>query len=66
VAVVWISVIKRRVFLEINENISEVDNKIRYTNQEETYMNRKVMFNIISETILLTVFPCTVIIYINL
>jgi hypothetical protein len=63
VAVVWISVIKRRKFLEILENISEVDNKIRYTVQEETFMNRKVMFNIISEIIILTVFQGTVIIY---
>jgi hypothetical protein len=63
VAVVWVSVIKRRIFLEINENISEVDNKLRYTHQEETYMNRNVMFNIISEIILLTVTKCTAIIY---
>ena len=63
VAIVWISVIKRRKFLEIIENISEVDNKIRYTHQEETYMNRKVMFNIISEIILLTVNQGTVITY---
>ena len=40
------------MFLEIIKNISEVDNKIRYTLQEETYMNRKLMFNIISEIIL--------------
>ena len=63
-AVVCISIIKRRKFLEIIENISEVDNKIRYTHQEETYMNRNVMFNIISEIILLTVVPCILIIYI--
>ena len=52
VAVVWVSVIKRRRFLEILENISEVDNKIRYTAQEKTYMNRNVFLNIISEIIL--------------
>ena len=63
-AVVCISIIKRRTFLDIIENISEVDNKIQYTLQEVTYMNRNVMFNIISEIILLTVFPCTLIIYI--
>jgi hypothetical protein len=28
VAVVWVSVIKRKMFLEIKENISEVDNKL--------------------------------------
>ena len=54
VAVVWVSVIKRRKFIEILENISKVDNKIRYTHQEATYMNRNVMFNIISEIIILT------------
>ena len=63
VAVVWVSIIKRRSFLEIIENISEVDNKIRYTPQEDTYMNRNVMFNIIAEIILLTVIMCTSIIY---
>ena len=61
---VCISIIKRRRFLEIIENISKVDNKIRYTPQEETYMNRNVMFNIISEIILLSVLPCILIIYI--
>jgi hypothetical protein len=60
-AVVCISIVKRR-FLEIIENISDVDNKLRYTQQEETHMNRNVMVNIISEFILLTVYPCTVII----
>ena len=40
-----------------------MDNEIGYTHQEETYMNRNVIFNIISEFILLTVFPCTFIIY---
>ena len=64
VAVVWVSVIKRRMFLEIIENISEVDNKIRYTAQEETYMNRNVMFNIISEIILLFALQCIAIVYI--
>ena len=63
VAVVCISIIKRRKFLETIENISEVDNKIRYTHQEETYMNRNVMFNIISEIILLTV-QCMLIMYV--
>ena len=63
VAVVWISVIKRRMFLEITEKISEVDNKIRYTHQDEIYMNRNVMFNIISEIVLLNVILCIVIIY---
>jgi hypothetical protein len=63
VAVVWVSVIERRNFLEILEHISEVDNKIRYTLQEETYMNRKVMFNIIPENIVLTATHGPVIIY---
>jgi hypothetical protein len=58
VAVVWVSVIKRKRFLEITEYISQVDNKIQYTPQEETHINRKVMFNIISEIILLTVIQC--------
>jgi len=64
VAIVWVSVIKRRKFLEILENISEVDNKIRYTLQEETYMNRNVMFNIFPQIILLTVIVCGAIAYI--
>ena len=63
IVVVWVSIIKRKGFLEIIENISKVDNKIRYTPQEETYMNRKVMFNIFSEIILLTVIQCSLIIY---
>ena len=63
VAVVWVSVIKRRKFLEIIENISEVDNKIRYTLQEETYMNRNVMFNIFSWIIVVTVIQSTLILY---
>jgi len=63
VAVAWVSVIKRRKFLEIIENVSEVDNKIRYALQEETYMNRKIMFNVISEIILLTLIKRTVIVY---
>jgi hypothetical protein len=53
--VVWASVIKRRSFLEVIEHISEVENEIRYTLQEQTYMNRKVFLNVISEIILLTV-----------
>ena len=40
-----------------------MDNKLRYTQQEETHMNRMVMFNIISEITLLTVIRCTAIIY---
>jgi hypothetical protein len=63
VTVVWVSIIKRKMFLEIIENISEVDNKLQYTLQEETYMNRNVLFNIISEIILLPVINCTAIIY---
>ena len=63
VVVVWVSIIKRKIFLKIIEDISQVDNKLRYTLQEETYMNRNVLFNIILEIILLTVFQCTVIIY---
>ena len=63
IVVVWVSFIKRKRFLEIIEKVSEVDNKIQYTVQEETYMNRKVMFNIISEIILLTASQCTVNIY---
>jgi hypothetical protein len=62
IAVVCISIVKRRRFLEIIENVSEVDNKLRYTQQEETHMNRKVMFNIISDIKLLSVLQCTVII----
>jgi hypothetical protein len=63
-AVICISIVKRRKFLEIIENISEVDNKLRYTQQQETHMNRKVRVNIISEIILLTAIQCTLIIYI--
>jgi hypothetical protein len=62
-AVVCISIIKRRTFLDIIEIISEVDNKLRYTHQEQTNMNRNVMFNIISEIILLTVVPGTLLVY---
>jgi hypothetical protein len=63
VTVFWVSVIERRMFMYINENISEVDNKIQYTPQEETYMNRKLKFNIISEIILLAVVQSIVIVY---
>jgi hypothetical protein len=63
IVVVWVSIIKRKGFLDIIENISNVDNKMRYTPQEETHMNRNVMFNIISELILLTVIQCSLIIY---
>jgi hypothetical protein len=63
VAVFWISIIKRRRVLEIIESISEVDNKVRYTPQEETHMNRNVMVNIISEIILLTVIQGSLILY---
>jgi hypothetical protein len=52
VAVVWVSIFKRKQFLEIIENISRVGNKLSYTHQEETYMNRNVLYNIISEIIL--------------
>jgi hypothetical protein len=55
VAVVWVSIIKRKMFLEIIEHISEVDNKIRYTLQKKAYMNRKVFLNVISQIIILTV-----------
>jgi hypothetical protein len=55
VAVVWVSVIKRKMFLEIIDHISEVDNKIQYTLQEQTYMNRKVFLNVLPQIILLTV-----------
>jgi hypothetical protein len=61
--VFWVSIIKRKRFLEIIENISELDKKLRCTVQEETYVNRNVTFNIISEIILLTVIQCTLIIY---
>jgi hypothetical protein len=64
VAVVCLSVIKRTRVLEIIECISVLNNKIRYTLQEETYMNRKLMFNIIAEIILLTVIPCNFILYV--
>jgi hypothetical protein len=63
VSVVWASIIKRKYFLHIIENISEVDNKIRYTVQEGKYMNRNVFLNIISEIILLTFVKCTAIVY---
>jgi len=52
------------MFLVVIENISEVDNKVRSTLQEETYMNRNVMFNIISEIVLLTVIQWIAIKYI--
>jgi hypothetical protein len=64
VTVVWVSVTERRKFMDIIENISEVDNKIRYKLEEQTYMNRKVMLNIISEIILLAVIQCIAIVYI--
>ena len=63
IAVLWVSIFKRKIFLEITENISEVDNNIGYTLQEETYMNRKLMFNIISEIIIVTVMLCIMIVY---
>jgi hypothetical protein len=62
-AVVCLSIIKRKKYLEIIENISEVDSKIRYTLQEETYMNRTVMLNIILEIIFLAVIQCSVMVY---
>jgi hypothetical protein len=46
IVVFWVSIIKRKRFLGINENISEVDNKVICTLQNETHMNRNVMFNI--------------------
>jgi hypothetical protein len=63
VAVVWLSVIERRKLMNIIENISEVDNKMRYTPQEETNMNRKVMFNVISEIIILAIVQCSLTVY---
>jgi hypothetical protein len=63
VAVVWVSVIKRKMFIKVIEYITQVDNKLRYTQDEETHMNRKVMFNIISEIILLSLIQCTLITY---
>jgi hypothetical protein len=63
VAIFWVSIIKRSRFLGIIENILDVDNKLRYTLQEETSMNRNVFFNIISEFILLTVIIFTAMIY---
>jgi len=63
VAVVLVSVIKRKIFLKIIKNISQVDNKLRYTLQEETYLNKNVLFNIISEIILLTVLYCPAVTY---
>jgi hypothetical protein len=62
VSVVWVSIIKRKMLIKIIEYISEVDNKLRYTQQEETHMNRNVMLNIITEIILLTVIVCSLII----
>jgi hypothetical protein len=62
-AVVWVSIIKRSTFLWIIENISDVDNKLRYTLQEETSINRNLFFNIISEFILLSVIRFTAMIY---
>jgi hypothetical protein len=63
VAVVLVLVIKRRRFIGIIENISEVDNKIRYTLQEVTYMNRNALFNVILETIDITVIQYALISY---
>jgi len=63
VVLVWVSIIRREKFLEIIENISAVDNKLRYTVQEETYMNRNVLFNIITEIIILTLIQCIFNIY---
>ena len=65
-AILWLwsgyQLSEEEIFLEILGNISEVDNKIRYTIQEQTYMNRRVMFNIISEITVLTVIHCSVIV----
>jgi hypothetical protein len=63
VSVVWVSVIKRKMFLKIIEGISQVDNKLQYTLQDETCMNRNVLFNIISEIILVTVLYCPAVTY---
>jgi hypothetical protein len=63
VGVVWLSIIKRKRFLEIIENISEVDNKVRHTLREETHMNRSLILNIISEIVLLSTIIFNVIIY---
>jgi hypothetical protein len=59
VALVWGSIIKRKMFLEIIGHITEVDNKLLCTLQEETYMNRNVLINIISETIMITIIMVT-------
>jgi hypothetical protein len=61
--VVCISVVQRRRFLKITEIISEVDNKLRYTQKEVTHTNRNVRFDIVSDIILLSILPCTVIMY---
>jgi hypothetical protein len=63
VAVVWVSVIKRKSFFKLIGNILEVDNKIRYTLQEETNMNTNVFFNIISEIMVLTVIQTALTVY---
>jgi hypothetical protein len=63
VAVVWVSVIKRKTFFKLIGNILEVDNKIRYTLQEETNMNTNVFLNIISEIVVLTVIQTAVTVY---
>jgi len=63
VAVVCAPIIKRKMLLKIIENISEVDNKIRCTLQEETFTNRNVLFIIFSEITLLSVINCPAIIY---
>ena len=55
---------KKDFFFLIIEYISEVENKIRYTNQEETYVNRNVMFKKISEIIFQIVLTYILIIYV--
>ena len=54
---------KKEDFID-NWKYFEVDNKIRYIHQEETFMNGNVMFNIISEIIFQTALPYILIMYI--
>jgi hypothetical protein len=62
VAVVWVSVIKRKKKLKRSFKIFWYWTiKLQYTLHEEIYMNIKMSFNIISESVLLTVFYCALI-----
>jgi len=63
VAVIWVSIIKRKMLLKIIKYISEVDNKIRCTLQEETFVSRNVLVNIISEITLLSVINSSATVY---